>query len=76
METPTNIERFKDAIANGKFTMTEELTFIELLVTKYNFISKSEYARREGISPQGVISRLKSKHDPYVEMIGKLFIIK
>lgn len=75
METPTNIERFTKAVEEGKFTMTEELAFIDILVIKYNFISKSEYARIKGISPQGVLSRLKSKNDPYIEMIGKLFIV-
>lgn len=75
METPTNIERFKNALENNKFTMTEELTFIELLVAKYSFISKSEYARKNGISPQGVESRLKATNDPYIKMLGKLFII-
>lgn len=75
-ETPTNIERFTKAVEEGKFTMTEELTFIDILVTKYKFISPSEYARNEGISPQGVLSILKAKNHPYVEMIGKVFIIK
>ena len=75
METPTNIEKFKKTLENGTFTMQDELTMIDLLVTKYNFISKSEYARKEGISPQGVLSRLKSKNDPYLLMINKLFIV-
>jgi hypothetical protein len=75
METPTNIDRFEKALNNGTFNMSEELQMIELLVTKYNFISKSEYARKEKISPQGVLSRLKSKNDPYIKMIGKIFIL-
>jgi len=76
MEKLTILQRFEDASNNGKFTITEELTFLEILVTKYNFISKSEYARKEGISPQGVEARLKSNNDPYIKMIGKLFIIQ
>ena len=75
MKTPTNIGRFKNAVENNKFTMTEDITFIDLLVTKYNLISKSEYARINGISPQGVESRLKANNDPYIKMIGRLFII-
>ena len=75
METPTKTERFKDAVKNGTFTMYEELNFLEILLTKYNFISKSEYARKQGISPQGVESRLKANNDPYLKMIGKLFIV-
>jgi hypothetical protein len=76
METPTKIERFRNAVKNGKFNFDEELAFINILLSKYNFISKSEYARIEGISPQGVEARLKSKNDPYIIMIGKIFIIK
>jgi len=75
METLTNIERFEKALNNGTFTMQEELEMINLLVTKYKFISKSEYARKEGVSPQGVESRLKANNDPFIKMIGKLFII-
>ena len=76
MESTENIDRFRKAVVNGKFTITEELTFLEILVTKYNFISKSEYARKEGISPQGVEARLKANNDAYIKMIGKLFIIE
>tara|TARA_R110000772_G_C13179450_1_gene427897 strand:+ start:516 stop:746 length:231 start_codon:yes stop_codon:yes gene_type:complete len=75
MKTPTNIERFEEALKDNKFTITEELTFINLLVAKYKFISKSEYARQKRISPQGVNSRLKSTNDPYIIMLNKLFII-
>ena len=76
MENPTNIDRFKKAVESGKFTFDEELTFIKILVAKYNFISKSEYSKIQGVSPQGVEARLKSKKDPYLKMINKLFIIK
>ena len=75
METLTKTERFKKALDNNGFTMQQELEMIILLVEKYNFISKSEYARKEGVSPQGVLSRLKSKKDPYIKMINKIFII-
>ena len=75
MKTLTKTERFKIALDNNGFTMQQELEMIDLLVTKYNFISKSEYARKEKVSPQGVLARLKSKNDPYIKMIGKLFII-
>lgn len=76
METPTKLERFVNASNEGRFTMDEELGMVKHLVTKFNFISKSEYARLQGITPQGVQARLNSRNDPYIEMIGKLFIIK
>lgn len=75
MKTLTNIERFKNAVNNGTSTMDEELAFIEVLLTKYNFISKSQYAKKEGITPQGVEARLKAKNEPYLFMLGKFFII-
>tara|TARA_R110000782_G_C14555460_1_gene385512 strand:+ start:156 stop:386 length:231 start_codon:yes stop_codon:yes gene_type:complete len=76
MERSTILQRFKYASNNDKFTMDEELGMIKHIVAKYNFISKSEYARKESISPQGVDARLKSNNEPYIKMIGKLFIIK
>jgi len=76
MEKLTILQRFEDASKDGKFTMDEEIGMIKHLVTKYNFISKSEYARREGISPQGVEARLKANNEPHIKMIGKLFIIQ
>ena len=75
MKTLTNIEKFEKALNENKFTMSEELTMIKLLVAKYNFISKSQYARKQDVTPQGVLARLKRNSDPYIEMIGKIFII-
>jgi hypothetical protein len=75
MEKLTKLRRFIDASNNRKFTMDEELGMIKHLVSKYNFISKSEYARLQKISPQGVEARLKSTNEPYIKMIGKLFIL-
>jgi len=76
MEKLTILQRFEDASNNGNFTMDEEIGMIKHLVTKYNFISKSEYARSKGISPQGVEARLKANNEPHIKMIGKLFIIQ
>ncbi len=75
MKTPTNIERFDAALKNNSFTMDEELHFINSLVTKYNLLTKQQYAKREGVSSQGVLSRLKAKTDPHFYIAGKLFII-
>jgi len=76
MEKLTILQRFEDASEKGKFTMDEEIGMIKCLLTKYNFISKSEYARKESISPQGVDARLKANNEPHIKMIGKLFIIE
>ena len=76
METPTNIDRFASAIKNNKFNMHEELSFLEIILTKYKLISKSQYARENNITPQGVKSRLKSNNDPFIYIADKLFIIQ
>jgi len=76
MESTENIKRFKKAIDSGRFTMTEELEMTKILVTKYKFISKAEYAKINKISPQGVEARLRANNDPYLKMIGKHFIIQ
>jgi thermostable 8-oxoguanine DNA glycosylase len=75
METTENIERFKKALDNNKFTMFEELTFCNLLVEKYNFISKAQYAKKHGISHQGVEARLKATNDPYIILAEKYMIV-
>ena len=76
MKTLTNIERFDKALKNNSFTMDEELYFINALVAKYNFISKREYADKEGVSVSGVMSRLKAKNDPYIILCGKVMIVE
>ena len=68
-------ERYIKASNNGKFSYQTELKILNHLVNKFNFISKSEYARREGISVAGVPARLRAKNEMYVEMIGKTFIV-
>jgi len=75
METPTNIDRFASAIKNNKFNMHEELSFLEIILTKYKLISKSQYARQNNITPQGVESRLKSNNDPFIYIADKLYFV-
>lgn len=71
----TVVERFKKAIDLNQFLMNEELEMINLLVNKYNFLSVSEYARKENISQPGALKRLRSGKVMFVEMIGRKFII-
>lgn len=71
----TVVERFKKAIDLNQFLMNEELEMISLLVNKYNFLSVSEYARKENISQPGALKRLRSGKVMFVEMIGRKFII-
>lgn len=71
----TALERFKKAIDINRFRMDEELEMINILVNKYNFMSVSEYARKENISQPAALKRLKGGKVMYVEMIGRKFII-
>lgn len=75
MQTTENIARFKRALDANRFTMYEDLEFINLIFDKYNFISAAQYARKEGISQQGVPARLKAKNDPFIVLAGKYYII-
>lgn len=75
MRTTENINRFKKALDEDKFYMFEELTFFNLIVEKYNFISKAQYAKKHGISHQGVEARLKATNDPYIILGGKYMIV-
>lgn len=69
------VERFKKAIDVNQFMMHEELEMLNHLVSKYNFVSVSEYARKENISQPGALKRLKTGKVMFVEMIGRKFII-
>ena len=71
----TVTERFRKAINVNQFRMDEELDMLNTIVNKYNFLSVSEYARREKISQPGALKRLSSGKIMYIEMIGRKFII-
>ncbi len=73
--TSTVLQRFKKAIDNNTFNSHEELEMINLLVNKYNFLSVSEYARKESISQPAALKRLKTGKVMFVEMINRKFII-
>jgi hypothetical protein len=76
MKNPiTAVERFRKAIKVNRFLMDEELQMMAILVNKYNFISVSEYARKEKISQPAALKRLKTGRVMYVEMINRKFII-
>jgi hypothetical protein len=74
MKTTENIERFRRAVENDRFTMFEELQMAKILLEKYSFISLSQYAKKEGVTPQGAMARLKAKNDPYILVMGKVMI--
>lgn len=73
--TENVIDRFRKAINVNRFTITEELEMMNILVNKYNFKSVSEYARQENITQPAVLKRLSKGRVMYVEMIGRKFII-
>ena len=73
--TENVVDRFRKAINVNRFTITEELEMMNILVNKYNFKSVSEYARQENITQPAVLKRLSKGRVMYVEMIGRKFII-
>jgi hypothetical protein len=76
MKNPiTAVERFRKAIKVNRFLMDEELQMMAILVNKYNFMSVSEYARKEKISQPAALKRLKTGRVMYLEMINRKFII-
>lgn len=76
MKTPVNIaDRYIKASETKGFNYTDELKILEYLLNKFNPISKSEYAKKEGISIPGVNDRLKRGKVMFLNMIGRTFII-
>jgi len=73
--TATAVERFKKAIEVNRFRMDEELEMMNILVNKYNFLSVSEYARKEKISQPAALKRLKTGKVMFLKMINRKFII-
>ena len=71
----TAVQRFEKAIKVNRFRMDEELDMLNLIVNKYNFLSFSQYAKKENISQPGALKRLKSGKVMFIEMIGRKFII-
>ena len=71
----TAVERFEKAIKVNRFRMDEELEMINILVNKYNFLSVSEYARKEKISQPAALKRLTTGKVMFIEMINRKFII-
>lgn len=73
--TVTVIDRFKKVIDVNRFRMDEELEMLNHIVNKYNFLSVSQYARKENISQPAALKRIKRGKVMFVEMIGRKFII-
>jgi len=71
----TVIDRFKKAIDVNQFNMDIELEMLNHIVNKYNFLSVSQYAKKENISQPAALKRIKKGKVMFVEMIGRKFII-
>ena len=69
------IDTIEKVIDSNQLTITQELKILNQLVNKYNFVSPSQYARKENISQPAALKRLRSGKVMYIEMIGKKFII-
>lgn len=69
------LKRFTDASQKGTFTMDEELNILSYIIDRYKFVTVSEYARQQGISPAGVLHRIEKGDVMYVVIGGVKFII-
>ena len=69
------LKRFKDASEKGTFTMTEELNILSYLIERYKFITISEYARQNNITPAGVLHRIEQGGVMYILIGGIKFVI-
>lgn len=66
-KTESTVDRFRKAINDNRFTMTEELEMLDILVNKYNPRSVSDYAKEVG------------KSQPYISKIlkqGKIMFLQ
>jgi hypothetical protein len=56
--------------------MSDELIILDHLVNKFNFISQSEYARLNGITPAGAKKRLDSGKEPIITIGKTKYVVK
>lgn len=68
-------ERLIECSSNGELNYTDELHILNHLITKFNPVSLSQYARQEGISVNGAKSRVKSGKVMFFKAIDKYFVI-
>jgi hypothetical protein len=77
MERSTKIRHKLIECSNkGELSYTDELHILHHLLNKFKPISLSEYARKEGISPNGAKKRMQAGKVMFVNMIGRDFIIQ
>ena len=68
-------QRYINASNKGVFSYQTELNILEHILNKLNPISKTEYAKKEGISIAGVNDRMKRGKIMHVQMINRTFIL-
>lgn len=68
-------ERYIKASESKGFPYTDELKILEHLLNKFNLQSKTQYAKKEGISIAGVNDRIERGKIMHLQTIGRTFII-
>lgn len=78
MKTLDRSKKIKDRLIecsqNGELMYTDELHILQYLLERYNPMSLSDYARKEGISPNGAKDRIKRGKVMQLNIIGRTFI--
>ena len=76
MKKSTNtIDRFKKVINDNRFTMTEELKMLSILVNKYNPMSITDLAKKRGVSTAAISKQLKKGKIMYLQFGSQKVII-
>lgn len=76
MKIPESIsKRYIKASETKGFSYNDELKILDYLLNKFKPLSKTQYAKKEGISVPAVNDRLKRGKVMFVVMIGRTFII-
>lgn len=69
------VVRFKKAIDDNRFNMTQELEMLDILVNKYNPMSISDLARKRGVSQPAISKQLKNGKIMYLNLGSSKIII-
>lgn len=66
--TANTVDRFKKAIHDNRFSLSEEIQMIEILVNKYNPMTVSDLAKKQNVSQPAISKRLKKGKLMYIEL--------
>lgn len=76
METPGTVsDRYIKASKANRFSYQDELEILEFLVKKFNLTSKTDFAKKEGVSVQAISKRISSGREMSIVLAGREMVI-